>query len=148
MDNQLHQIATAAREEMENFAREIDSCNADDLSCWCGISSYFLVMVGRKFGYHLSLVEGIAFNGGWDPDQPNHCWVEYQGKIIDITATQFADVNKIHIVEKDDQNYDCVRRNNAARKSLKCWLPEQSPYTHAHIKELRKRANSIVAVMA
>jgi hypothetical protein len=132
---------------MEKFSREHSDYGYDHLACLCAISSYFLVMVGRQFGYHLTLVEGLAFDEDiedllWDeeldPPSSNHCWVEYKGKIIDITATQFDDsVKKVHIVDDTSENYWWITRHNLARQALKrSWPTNQSPY--AYIKELRK----------
>ncbi len=150
MDRQLKKIATASRKEMESFARKHNYIGSgDDLSCYCGIASYFLVMMGRKFGYNLTLVEGVAFEYVDDEetiedlrDQTNHCWVEYKGMIIDLTATQFALVKKVHIVGAADEKYWPTDRNNTVRKNLKAdWPDDQSPYSY--LKELRKRANKL-----
>ena len=158
MDRQLKKIVTATRKEMENFARKHNSIGfggdpSDDLSCYCAIASYFLVMVGRKFGYNLSLVEGAAFDGTGDEFEYsddefadydiNHCWVEHKGKIIDLSAKQFnPSLKKVHVVDVDDNEYWPINRNNAVRKDFKAqWPNEQSPYTY--IKELRERANKL-----
>lgn len=155
MDRKLRKIATETRAEMESFARKHNDIGYEgsdvDLSCYCAIASYFLVMVGRKFGYNLSLVEGAAFEGDdftYADDEftdydINHCWVEHKGKIIDLSAKQFdPSLRKVHVVDVDDNEYWPVRRNNAVRKDFKAqWPNEQSPYTY--IKELRKRANTL-----
>jgi len=155
MDRQLRKIATASRKEMESFARKHNSIgfggSDQDLSCYCAIASFFLVMVGKKFGYKLTLVEGVAFEEVDDlfeePDiddlreQVNHCWVEYEGKIIDLTATQFAPVKKVHIVDTCDENYWATDRDAVVRKSLKADWDNQSPYFH--LKELRERAKKL-----
>lgn len=138
---------------MEKFAREYtDAGDPADLSGYCAIASYFLVMLGRKFGYYLTLVEGLAFDcdvdalqsGDYDGGKPfaNHFWVEYSGTIIDLTATQFNNVRKVHIVDDDDENYWLLTQNNAARKNLRLkWPEEQTPY--AYIKELKQRVNTL-----
>ncbi len=157
MDRQLRKIATASRAEMECFARQhrdIGFQGSDlDLSCYCAIASFFLVMMGRKFGYYLTLVEGVAFekvdNVFEEPDindlreQTNHCWVEYKGKIIDLSAMQFnSDLDRVHIVDACDEDYWPTDRNNAVRQSMKAeWPREQSPYSY--LKELRERANKL-----
>lgn len=157
MDKQLRKIATASRREMEKFSREHSEYNYDGLACLCAISSYFLAMVGRQFGYHLTLVEGLAFDEYiedllWDdeccePPDVNHCWVEYKGKIIDLTATQFDDsVRKVHIVDADSENYWPINRHNEARRRLKTWPDDQSPYYY--IKELRKGVARIKTKLA
>jgi len=164
MDRQLRKIATAARKEMESFALENNHISwgndvTRDLKSFCAIASYFLVMMGRKFGYHLTLVQGAAFDGSGDAfeygeedwildEQINHCWVEHDGKIIDLSAKQFdPSLNKVHVVDVDDNEYWPIHRNNTVRKDFKKgWPTEQSPYTY--IKELRKRANKLTIKIA
>lgn len=159
MDERLKKIATATRKEMESFAREnrgvsYDNDASRDLECFCAIASYFLVMMGRKFGYHLTLVQGNAFEGAGDEfvfdeddedlqDRINHCWVEHNGKIIDLSAKQFnPSLNKVHVVDVNNNEYWPVHRNNAVRRDFKeKWPNEQSPYSY--IKELRTRANKL-----
>lgn len=144
---------------MESFARK-HRCleDAHDLAGLCAISSFFFAMVGKKLGYHLTLVEGIAFDGDvkrlQNGEQPrwggtaNHCWVEYNGKIIDITATQFrSKLKKIHVVKDDNKNYWQIHKHNQARHQLKTqWYEEQSPYFY--ITELRKRAKELSIKLA
>lgn len=148
---------------MESFARkhiEVGYKGSDqDLSCYCAIASFFLVMVGKKFGYNLTLIEGIAFEGpppelyeDEDDDEyvdnPNHCWVEHKGMIIDLSAMQFdPNLDRVHITDIGDEEYWPLKRNNAARKNMRTdWPNEQSPYTY--IKELRKRADKLSTKIA
>ena len=146
---------------MESFARwNNEAYLADDLECYCAIASYFLVMVGRRLGYNLALVEGVAFDedvdalqNGEEPqcygeDASNHCWVEYNGEIIDLTAKQFnRGLKKVHIVDDDDENYWRLHRHNAARKRLKVeWSDEQTPYSF--LPELRRRADVLKTKLA
>lgn len=157
MDKQLKKIATAARREMERFVRKHDRLNADDLTCYCAISSYFLIMLGRKFGYKLIFVEGTAFVGNMkqlakdlksgemqlSEVDSNHCWVEYEDAIIDLTATQFnRQVKKVHIVNTNDTEYFSMNKNNQAKANLRSgWPDEQSPYSY--LPELRRRAKKV-----
>lgn len=161
MDKRLKTIAIAARAEMESFARKHSFIgfkgSHEDLSCYCAIASYFLIMVGRKLGYKMSIVEGVAFEDCFDEDDElsclrqlmNHCWVEYDGKIIDLSAKQFdMNLKKVHVVNIGDKDYLPVDRNNKVRKNLKSgdWPSDQSPYSY--ITELRKRANKLSISLA
>ncbi len=159
MDQQLIKIAAATRAEMESFARKHRIGSSKNLECHCAIASYFLVMMGKKFGYNLTLIEGIAFEGppaepyededdDENADNLNHCWVEHKGTIIDLSAMQFdSSLKKVHITDIGDEEYWAFRRNNAVRKSLKNeWPGDQSPYSY--IKELRKRANKLSIKLA
>ena len=40
-----------------------------------------------------------------------HCWVEFEGKIIDITATQFGIKDKVFITDKNDSRYECHHKS-------------------------------------
>lgn len=159
MDKRLKIIATASRREIENFARHHDNIGTDsDLECFCGIASFFLVMVAKKLGFKLSLIEGMAFNEwlinrlqtGCIDNQGldgNHCWVEHNGKIIDITATQFGIRQKVHIVDIGDDNYWVIDRNSTVRRSFKHeWPEDQNPYTY-HV-ELKDRAQKVALKLA
>lgn len=164
MDKQLKTVAAASRREIESFARKHHNIGFEgsdkDLSCYCAIASYFLVMVGRKLGYKLTLVEGLAFDdnveylqdGGELDDlfgiDPNHCWVEHGGKIIDLSAKQFnSSLQEVHIVDTDDDDYWSLNSNNVVRRNLKNkWPDDQSPYTY--LGELRDRAKKVVLQLA
>ena len=72
MNEDLQVIAEESRKAMEGFAEDHPQIgNTFDLGCYCAISSYFLCLVARKFGFHLTLVEGIAFDESFP--EPNHC---------------------------------------------------------------------------
>jgi len=61
-----------------------------DLEGYCGLASKYLALLAGSYGLEPTLI--CAYFQGW-----SHCWVEYCGKIIDVTATQFngsADVAK------------------------------------------------------
>ena len=159
MNNSITLAAAAARNEIEKFARDQDGAAGDveDLNGYCAIASFFLVMLGRKFGYYYTLVEGSAFDlrpGDLDCGEEvdvkslfaNHCWVQYGEKIIDITATQFYK-DPVHIVDVGDENYWPLSQNNEARKNLKAeWPEEQNPY--AYIKDLRSRVNAVALALS
>lgn len=151
MDKKLKKIATVSRREMESFVRKHDRYNAEDLAEYCGISSFFLIMLGQKFGYRMTLVEGLAFTNeiehfledGPGSYNPNHCWVEHKGMIIDLTATQFRkSLKKVHIVNANNKEYLAINRNNKAKSNFRrTWPHEQSPYSY--ISELRRRAKKV-----
>ena len=153
MDSQLRKIATASRREMESFARKHTGQQSDiDLSCYCAIASFFLVMVGKKFGYKLTLVEGVAFEEVDDEfeepeiddlrQQVNHCWVEYDGKIIDLSAMQFdPNLDRVHVTDTCDEDYWATDYDDDVRENLNSWPGDQSPYSY--LKELRERADKL-----
>lgn len=146
MNDELKLIAKVARKAIERFAKDHDDIGRiRDLECYCAIGSYFLCMVARKFGYHLTLIEGVAYDQS-SPNDTNHCWVQYQGKVIDITATQFGYTSKVRIVNIANKDYTVVRANNNARQSLRAGWDDQSPYNY--LPYLRKLAKDCAMKIA
>lgn len=138
MDDALVQIAKMARKEMEDFAQNHDNIGDPyDLGCYCAISSYFLRYLARHFGYHLKMVEGAAFDS--NIDFTNHCWLVYNDKVIDITATQFGCQKKVNIVRVGNQNYH--ERKRSTEKGFWKWPEDQSPITFKN--ELKRRARRL-----
>lgn len=124
---------------MEHFAKDHPQIgNTFDLGCYCAISSYFLCLVARKFGFYLTLVEGVAFA---DYPEANHCWTQYKKTIIDITATQFGCSDKVHVVKIGNKKYKVIRRLTKTRKNFKHDWGNQSPYEY--IPYLQKLAEEL-----
>lgn len=139
MNNMLVKIARAARKEMEDFAENHNDIGSPhDLGCYCAISSYFLRYLARNFGYHLKMVEGAAFEPN-DIRYTNHCWLVYNDKVIDITATQFGCQKKVNIVNVGNINYYEIRKSTEDRFSN--WPSDQSPITFKN--ELKRRARRL-----
>ena len=139
MDKQLRKLASAARKEMESFAKAHRNIgDPKDLGCYCAISSYFLRYFARLHGYNLKMVEGAAFERR-DIRFTNHCWLEYNGKVIDITATQFGCRKKVNVVPSGHIDYYVIRRSTETMFGK--WPAEQSPITFRN--ELKKRARRL-----
>ncbi len=138
MNEDLQIIAEESRKAMEGFAKDHPQIGSTfDLGCYCAISSYFLCLLARKFGFHLTLVEGCAFE---DWTEPNHCWTQYKDTIIDITATQFGCRNKVHVVAIGNKNYKVIRRLTKTRKGFKHDWGNQSPYEYIpYLQKLAER---------
>lgn len=100
LDPMMFEIAKQSRRQMEVFSRRgVSPYTLPCLACLCAISSSFLRRLARFFD--MSDVELVyGFYGSKD-----HCWNEYKGYIIDITATQFDEPNPILIAEVGDRRY-------------------------------------------
>jgi len=153
VDGTLIEIARAARREMTTFAKKHPEIGDwEDLSCYCGISSYFLKILAQKFDYRLALVVGLAFPFG-EPDRNdlsnrdiNHCWNVYGGNVIDITATQFGSDHSVHIDEvENDTHYAINVRHQTGKVGLPKifgeWPSDQSPVRY--VEELQSRATRL-----
>jgi len=95
-----------------------------DLACMCAIASSALTKAFHKAGYKkATLIEGEFDWGG-------HCWVELDGEIWDITATQFGIDNEVHRTSIDDEDY-----HDRIKVDFKEWPPEQKPNSRI-VKEI------------
>lgn len=113
-------ICKVLRKTFESFHEEEDGefCVwADDLECYCGIASWYLSILFKRYGYNADVIFGQfalkTFLGNWLFDEDIcHCWVMSDGKIYDITATQFG-LPKVVIASKRSNKWDrylAVRR--------------------------------------
>jgi hypothetical protein len=65
--------------------KEAEQLFGTDLLGKCGICSYAVAEAFRKFGYKAEVKHGSFLHKYY-----GHCWVESDGEIYDITATQFS----------------------------------------------------------
>ena len=80
---EIQQIADHIRRQVKRWVKN-DPSISSDLTGACAIASNALWQTLRLLGYdkaNLVCVSTIDYG---------HCWVEYRGSVIDITASQFA----------------------------------------------------------
>jgi hypothetical protein len=83
-------ISYAVRLRVESFARALGASSYGDpmnLSGWCAIASYYLLRQLRSRGY-----QNAKFCANED-----HCWLEWNGCLIDLTASQFGVGRRVYI---------------------------------------------------
>lgn len=83
----IKEIAKKIRKAFEEI-EESETYNKGDLGGYCARASIQLYLACRREGIRISMVEGIG-----------HMYNKYNGKIIDITATQFGERSKVLIRE-------------------------------------------------
>lgn len=151
-DKFLMMLARRVRKEAVIIANGNEYGDCNDLNSYCAITSHFFVSVARRYGYNLSLVEGVAFEDDMEDDFVNHCWVQYRGKIIDLTATQFDVESNIHIVNVTNKKYRAIRKNQSVINSLKNkWPSHQTLYGNQirhKYKAARKKIVEAVQIAA
>ncbi len=154
-DKFLMALARRVRKAVVHITNENSYGDYDDLDSCCAIASHFFVSIAKRYGYNLSLIEGIAFEDHMPDDtydkndkyqSINHCWVQYQGKIIDLTATQFANVAKIHIVKDTNKKYYAVRKNQSVINSFKNDWPKCQTLYDENIRAGYKVARKKIVV--
>lgn len=125
-------IAEKVREKAEVYVKKMpktDDIDDSNLAGLCAIASFALKKELEKNGYEAQLIRG-GFQDAWG----GHCWVECEGEIIDITATQFQIAEKVLIVPADDPRYEdkvIVKTRNSFRN----WPLVQKPLD-THVSKL------------
>jgi hypothetical protein len=135
-------LARKARKFTEQFAKEHpDIGNPSDLNCYCAIGSWILFSLAEREGYSPKFVEGTyLFSNLRLMDELNHCWVEVDGIVCDITATQFGFSRKIMIRRRNNlKHFRAVNKycaDNMASDFLKDWGDQNPELYRAELLEL------------
>jgi hypothetical protein len=106
--NKLKKLAKVIRAQYEEETR------CDTLEGYCGLASYRLMKAAEYNGLYPTFVHGRYCGGEYDH---SHAWLEYCGKVIDITATQFEVWNKVHVVIKPTKDYIGLQRTSKGYKA-------------------------------
>lgn len=120
MEHEVRVLASKVRKSVKKWVAPNPAINHKKLSGACGIASYTLFLALRKKGYDPDLVCWVSPWGG-------HAWVELDGTVIDVTATQFSrKYRAIHIVPKVrynvvDLSLGHVLLNRKAIRSIATW---------------------------
>ncbi len=123
----LIKIAKEIRPAIVKLA--VSNNHSESLRCYCAISSYTLYTTAKKFNLRPSIISGcfdITENSNIN-DRINHSWVQYYGKIIDLTATQFGNFDDVHITSIDDKMYLQKFYNSKAIEMFNKWPNLQNP---------------------
>ena len=118
-------IASIVRLKMEELlGTEMFQDVSEDLCGACAICSVALCKSLKRFGYKADLVHGM-YQG-----YACHCWVELDGKIYDMTATQFGIIEKVFITDIDDFDYLEKDYISNIDSFFKQWVRTQKPYKY------------------
>jgi len=136
----LREIAEETRKVCEKFAMSDDSgdydyCYRSDLACMCAVASFALRENLKKHGIESKVVKGYFVREFSNRiSKEHHCWVEAEGLILDITATQFGHYHKVLLTDKNNDHYQKGRYINDYRNLR--WGYSQNPS-----KQLMKKLN-------
>lgn len=92
----------------------------------CAVASYKLYKTLKESGENAIFVSGIYSHGHCFSD---HCWVELDGKIIDITYKQFKPNGpRVFVCKNTCPSYKVERTNGKALEFIeKNWISNQRP---------------------
>jgi len=119
--SKLHKIASYVRNKI----------NVSDTTGLCAIASHRLVRIANRLGIKCKLCVGYfgyTYGDFQDTSNQNHAWVEYGGKIIDITADQFGSYPRVMITDRKNSDvHHPFFFGKMAEKQLRYWPLEQQP---------------------
>lgn len=151
MEKKLVAAAHVVRSEIESFVLDKDPRDFDDVTLQgaCGIASLVLVRVLRRLGVQASFVMGYygdPDNPYNDIDHPNHCWVKLQdrGLLIDVTATQFDVVERVHITSATNTRYTQLYNDRRAVFQLGRWCGQSHVFYTSQLSAIVARATTRV----
>jgi len=121
-------VAKRVRKACEVFinsheCKRYDFYEQKDLACMCAVASDTLQKELKKHRIYAKFIEGKWF-GDEDEWGYAHCWLEWKGYIIDITATQFGVGRKV-IVTKSSLHYK--RKSRQGKYRCRGWGLQQKP---------------------
>lgn len=140
-------IAKTARYKIERLAN-IEG-GPSDLTGYCGVAARYIELQAAKADIEVEFVAGY-FNGYIRPlDEyslaSGHCWVEFDGYIVDITATQFRNVRtkvcrdfnrKVYVSRSTNPHYEKELAGDDARRFVSAWYCEP-------LDEIIEKANRV-----
>ena len=108
MKSRVKEIAESVREKCRLYALK-DGNYCPDLTGLCAIASYILKSSLRKEKIKSRVICGVFDESSnfefWEnEEEDNHCWLEVDNEIVDITASQFG-LEDIHITVAKDSRY-------------------------------------------
>lgn len=140
MENNIIEIAKDVRRKCEQYAKSGRSYPKHyndqlDLRCMCATASACLYEAFQKASISSTFCNG-HFNLGADNEDItviNHCWIEKEGYIIDITATQFGIDNSVYVITDNASKY--LKTNEIPSWQTMEWQWNQKP-TPAIVNEI------------
>ena len=133
----LRQIASKVRRRCERYVKNTNRnklpsySSAKNLECMCAIASALIFKELKKHKIKATFIEGYFRTRLYSLRNPtkeniNHCWVEVNKKIIDVTLTQFGRYPKVIVSGKISPKYIKIFTHSRVPK-LKEWPEDQRP---------------------
>lgn len=136
--NKLITLARFARKKLEVLS-EVEG-GPKNLCGYCTIGSLYLKNIAIKHNIQSTIVKGnfLRYNRilGTYELQSGHSWIELDGYIIDITATQFSNVvsriernfnQPVYVCRATSPHYKLLSTNEEAIMEMKTWYEEKLP---------------------
>lgn len=105
----LRKLAEKARDDLEAYC----GMGNPNLHGVCGTASVHLMRLARREGIRVKLCYGLFQKKHWQ----SHCWIEYDGKCYDITATQFGIWDTVYI--SNPKNHQIYEKHSTLKEAMR-----------------------------
>ncbi len=143
----IHKLGLAVRKHLYRLRKYYPEAIAPDLTGACAIGSVIMTRLLRRMGLDPVLVVGVFMSS---TSNSTHAWVELDGEIIDVTATQFGrHLPTVLFAGPDAERYTAIHRGRDALTETKRWskapgaVREQAPSRHE--RDIRAAVRDIMA---
>lgn len=137
LSDSIKKLGRFIRSEVEIWIKDNPTISADNLEGACAIASFTMYKCLIKLGHKPKLIIAASDDG-------DHCYLELNQHVIDLTATQFnmalpkvliTNIKYYTEVIPELQSYSVYKKNSAAVKYANSW-DGQSPVIYS--KNIRK----------
>lgn len=130
-------VGALVRRAVHRLRRGFPDTIGADLLGGCAIASSILVRALQRLGLRASIVVGVYDDRravGLTPTgfrfvgtRGAHAWVEVDGLIVDVTATQFRGPPAVYVTDVRDHRYNAHHIGSEARAALLRWTTAKGP---------------------
>lgn len=140
-------VGALVRRAVHRLRRAFPDTIGADLAGGCAIASSILAFTLQQLGLRAKLVVGVYDDRrsagvsatGWRfvGCMTSHAWVELDGLILDVTATQFRGHPAVYVTDVRDHRYSAQHIGQHAKRALVRWTTAkgaaryQAPVLHA-----------------
>lgn len=143
----IRKLGLAVRKHLYRLHRYYPEAIARDLTGACAIGSVIMTRLLRRMGLAPVFVVGVYESS---TQNSPHAWVELDGEIVDVTATQFGrHLPAVLFTGADDERYTESHRGRGALVQTNRWCKEkgamadQAPSRHE--RDIRVAIREILA---
>lgn len=105
-----------------------------DMCGLCAIAAIELALRFRKYGYKSARAVWGYIEGEWG----DHCWVELDGEIFDVTATQFGDPEIVRVSKNKATHYMTYNEDGSRKDGVELTDCEKSRKVNASTYDISK----------
>lgn len=124
----IRRVGLVVRRFLRRLRRYYPESITEDFMGACAIASTTLTRILKRCGLPATFVLGRFYTPAGQ--HSSHAWVEVDGVIVDVTATQFGKLPAVLFTKACDPRYDPYWRGRGALRIANGWGKDQAPARH------------------